>query len=541
MYYSVVFPSRDSRAKAAVCPWLLFRPQRVPGGYTLRGNKMYPSAEGYSTEGVSVPSFFLDTCLDQVLDEAIPANAGEYLRPLFYALSTGQETVLYRQAIVRALERADISALFGTFCRGIESALRMINDGRNVHTQAQREKYVVDGAVAYCDAVRNLLKEASGTEIPPCGLTLFVDEVHAYAESPAFRKMETAVRQAKARAEKITYQLRVEKGKVIVSSVPKETDFIRETQEAFAPVDCETAAMEGASREIKLFGQLELCPLGTLITDALQTFYPGEFAELSLAAGTAEAIPEPTIQAFVQEIPFYYHSLETVKRLGADGYACTLPTLSEDGAISLRGAYDIALALKRSKVVPNDLSLGADERGVVVTGANHSGKTTFLRTIGQIAVLTALGLPVPCAEAKLPLYGEFYSHFSEPEKSDSEQGRLKEELLCLRPVLDTAGSGSLVLLNEMFSSTTARDAQAMTEGILKTLTGRGARVLCVTHTVCEIPKGIVSMTSLVKPDTHERLYQIVRAPAASHAYTAELALKYRLTCEEIRERVVHGV
>jgi len=540
-YYSIVFPSAASEARAGNCPWLTFRARRARGGYRLLGNKLVPVDTDSLTENTQIPAFFEDVALDRVLDEALPANDGGKLRGVWYALSTDAETVRYRQGIMRALETAGIAEMFHRFCRDAESALRTMADGETVHTRAQRDKYAVDGAAAYCTALRGLLADAAAVKLPPGGLLSFVEAVRGYAESVRFRQAEVCVRQGLEAVEKVAFRLRIEKGKVIVTAQPGEGDFIRDTLDDFALLDGQNGAEESPNSDIRLFGRLELCPLGALIADALQNLRPAEFVKLRRAAEAAGDLPQSWINDFLTDIRFYFGYLAVVDRLREKGLPFAYPLLSCDDAVTLRDAFDFALALEQERVVPNGLTLAREERGAVITGANHSGKTTFLRAVGQIAALTVLGLPVPGAYAELPLFTGLFSHFSDAEERGSRQGRLKEELLKLKPALERAGSDSLVLLNEMFSSTTAWDAQTMTERILDTLADAGARVLCVSHTVGAVPKRMVSLAAQVNPRGHERLYRIVRAPAETHAYADELAEKYRLTYAAMKERISHGV
>jgi len=345
--------------------------------------------------------------------------------------------------------------------------------------------------------------------------------------------------EAKDGIEAISFSLQITKGKVLVGPAIPGGDFVRETRDDFTcPEDGESAE---PPREIRFFTELALGPLGILIADTLKKEHPDAFQRLQRAAEAAGAVPEPWILAFTREIRFYFGYLEIMRAVRAKGLPFAYPVLTGRDTVRVEGAYDLDLALHQEAVVTNACGLSAAERGIVITGANHSGKTTFLRALGQTAVLAALGLPVPCARAELPLFEGFYSHFSDAEEGEAQQGRLKEELVKLKPILRSAGTGSLVLLNEMFSSTTAQDAQAMAARVIGCLTGGGARVLCVTHTLGEMPEGMVSMVAQVAPDTHERLYRVVRAPAETHAHVDALIAKYRLDEQAIKERIGHGV
>ena len=538
-FHSILFPSAAQEARAKDCPWLTLCARRLIGEEQVvtRGNKTFPVSKDNLTKRPQTPAYFADTGLDQILDSILP-DADDVLHGVYYALATDADTVRYRQQILRALEEENTSALFLSFCRAVEGAVRTITDGQTVHCTAQADKYTVDGAVAYCDAVEALLAGAAQQEIPADGLQAFVRRVRAYAEQPAFRQMAALLRQAKTEIEAVSFTLKIRKGKVIVGQDVKEDDFA-----AAARTDCIRMddPAEKPQRAIRLFGELAFGPLGILIADALQKQNPEAFARLHRAAGQAGGIPVSFIHAFTEEIRFYTSYLDIMHTLRINGLPLAYPTLTADDTICMEGAYDMGLALRQERVVQSDCELSAAERGVIITGANHSGKTTYLRAVGQIAALTALGLPVPCVRAEVPLFRGFFSHFSDAEEGEAQQGRLKEELRKLKPIAANAGAGSFVLLNEMFSSTTAQDAQTMADRLINDLADRGARVLCVTHTAGAIPAQFVSMVAQVAPGSHERLFTVVRAPAEIHAYADALIAKYRLTYADVKERIGHGV
>jgi hypothetical protein len=350
--------------------------------------------------------------------------------------------------------------------------------------------------------------------------------------------MESLLRQAIDGLEAISFSLRIRNGRIQVGARVPDGDLIRETGGDL--IRLEERADNALPREIRLFGELALNPLGMRIADVLQETHPAVFSLLHQAAEAARGVPEPFIRGFMEDIRFYTRYLDVARELRAKGLPFACPALSGD-EVRITGAYDMELALKQEQVVVNDCRLSPDERGIIITGANHSGKTTYIRAIGQIAALTALGLPVPCAEAKIPLFKQFFSHFSDAERGEARQGRLMEELDKLKPICKQMEEGSFVLLNEMFSSTTAQDAQGLAKRILDNFVDQGARVLCVTHTMEQIPKRMVSMAAQVAPGSHKRLYTVVRAPTEIHAHIDVLIDQYGLTYQAIKERIGYDV
>lgn len=213
-------------------------------------------------------------------------------------------------------------------------------------------------------------------------------------------------------------------------------------------------------------------------------------------------------------------------------------------SIMIRNLYDINLAFKAeayNEVILNDFVLNTSESGAWITGANQGGKTTYARSLGQIAYLTLLGLPVPATYAKVPLFTNILTHFTAEEDAAKSNGKLQEELLHIKEMMDQAPSGkSLFILNELFSSATSSDAYDMSKLLIHRLREAGHMVICVTHipSLADDSDGMASLgTQTADSPNHERTYHIIRKKAELTAYAFTIAKKYHLTLAQIKERM----
>jgi DNA mismatch repair ATPase MutS len=212
-------------------------------------------------------------------------------------------------------------------------------------------------------------------------------------------------------------------------------------------------------------------------------------------------------------------------------------------AISGHAAFDLALARRlhdAALIVTNDFSLDDPERILVITGPNQGGKTTFARMFGQMHFLASLGLPVPGRDAKLRLTDHILTHFQRQERVESQRSELEVGLVHVHKILESATPNSLVILNEVFSSTALNDAVFLNREVLARVSDLDALCVCVTFLdeLSTLNQKTVSMVGSVDPDDPAvRTYKVVRRPANGLAYAAAIAEKYQLSYESVKRRV----
>ncbi len=541
-FYSILFPTPEDEAQAKDHSWLSFRmDEKRIEKYAVRGNKVVLTSRADAKDAPMRPGLYLDLNVDQIMEEVLCHDADECLTDIFYHLCPNSNCVLYRQDVMRTLEDLEAAQAFRSFLQSFVQAERLLGYGRLAHHNAQRDKYLLDGAVMYSDALRQLIEQTAGLNIRSKGLASFLNAAQAYIQEMRFIQLEEKAKRAKGSLERISYALRLCDGSLYVDFEPDDTDY---TQALYQDFDLTVRWGENAQEkqmEILPFRQMELAPLEALVVDALLKKHKKTFDDARMAAQEVSILPEPFLARFSKELRFYFLYLDTMVKLRVKGYDFAYPELNAGDDISLTDAYDMALAICGDTVVANDFILQAGERCAVVTGANQGGKTTFARSIGQIAVLASLGLPVPCNSARLPLYSAIFSQFTKAEDATADNGKLMEELQRLKAILSYAGGKTLVILNELFSSATAQDALDMAGRTLEMLNHSGARTVFVTHIDGLRLSNAASLVAQVQKENGKRTYKIVRADADGHAYAHDIARRYRLTALEIGGRIAHGV
>ena len=193
-----------------------------------------------------------------------------------------------------------------------------------------------------------------------------------------------------------------------------------------------------------------------------------------------------------RELFFYQRALSYCTRLSDRGIRLTYPAIhpEEAGVLRFTALADPLLLLETTRpesVVSNDIDLSRADGGVsgmLIRGANSSGKTVFLRSVGTAVLLGLAGLPVPAAAGEISVRRSIHALFASAEKelsADSCAGRFEEEAAALSEILSSVTASSLLLLNETFQSTSYAEGAAGIVPILEHISLLGGSFLFVTH------------------------------------------------------------
>jgi hypothetical protein len=157
------------------------------------------------------------------------------------------------------------------------------------------------------------------------------------------------------------------------------------------------------------------------------------------------------------------------------------PELVSEGACFVAEGLGHPL-LPPERCVANDVTLAGDQRLLMVSGSNMSGKSTLLRAVGVNAVLALTGAPVRARRLRLtPLVVGATLRVQDSLRAG--RSRFYAEAVRVRRLLQLADSTTplLFLLDELFQGTNSHDRRVGAEAVLHRLLGRGAIGLVTTH------------------------------------------------------------
>lgn len=133
------------------------------------------------------------------------------------------------------------------------------------------------------------------------------------------------------------------------------------------------------------------------------------------------------------------------------------------------------------KVIPNDVPLGAGT-ALVISGPNAGGKTVALKSAGLAALLVRTGLPVPADErSRFGWFDLVLADVGDAQSLAKSLSTFSAHVAQLAALLELAGRGALVLLDEVAGGTDPEEGGALAASVLEELVARGAAVAVTTH------------------------------------------------------------
>jgi energy-coupling factor transporter ATP-binding protein EcfA2 len=488
------------------------------------------------------PSFFSDLNLDQIAD-AVTGRWNEYnLQPFFSCKLNDVDAVNYRHEVFRDLENEGLYESIKLFTADMRTVRNYLKSIEKFYYTRQKEIWFLYAVEAYCKAIKSLGINLSSMPLRSRGFLSFYKFIIEYSAGIPFTSMMEETVLIKTSLSGVKYRIIIRGNSFTVQNYEAGIDYSMEIEKTFAKF--RQGNVKDYRTEFKSVPE-EMNHIEAQILDFVAQLNPGLFSRLSAFYARYKNFIDETILSFDREVHFYIAWMEHIRKFKHSGLKFCYPQMVINSKeIYSREGFDMALAEKlinkNKSIVCNDFYLKGKERIIVVTGPNQGGKTTFARMFGQLHYLAGTGCPVPGSNAKLFLCDRIFTQFERAEKVENLRGKLEDDLARIHFMFEQATSESIIIMNEIFNSTTLQDTRLLSTKVMEKILKLD--LLCVWVTfideLASFCEHTVSMTSTVVPENPaSRTFKIVRQPPDGLAYAIAIAEKYKVTYNHIRKRI----
>ena len=219
-------------------------------------------------------------------------------------------------------------------------------------------------------------------------------------------------------------------------------------------------------------------------------------AELQVTREINRILQELTnrVVEHLQDLRSLLHVLTTLDGIGAKARLSarmngTPVGLNTDGHVRLWNARHPLLPLSKEQVVPNDVMFEKDFAVLVISGPNTGGKTVLLKLLGLCSLMVRGGIHLPCGDgSEMAFFEETFADIGDAQDLTKDlssfSAHIRKLIGLLKNIEHRTSGGSphtLVLLDEVISSTDPAEGAALAEALLRRFADLNLKVVVTTH------------------------------------------------------------
>ena len=171
--------------------------------------------------------------------------------------------------------------------------------------------------------------------------------------------------------------------------------------------------------------------------------------------------------------------------IAAYKYNYVRPELNNQGEIKITdGRHPVVERLLEKEIfVPNNVNLNnTDERMIIITGPNMAGKSTYMRQVALLVLMTQMGSFIPARQASICPVDKIFTRVGASDDLATGQSTFMVEMNEVAQILRYATKNSLIILDEVGRGTSTFDGMSIARAVMEYIHDKiKAKTLFATH------------------------------------------------------------
>ena len=163
----------------------------------------------------------------------------------------------------------------------------------------------------------------------------------------------------------------------------------------------------------------------------------------------------------------YYDVMQSFATIAEDNNFVR-PSINEEGNVYIIGGrHPVVESVIEGEYIDNDIILDKNTNILIITGPNMSGKSTYMREMGIIAVLNQIGSFVPAKECNLPIFDKIFTRIGASDDLVGGESTFMVEMKESASALKNSTKNSLILFDELGRGTSTYDGMSLAGAIIE--------------------------------------------------------------------------
>ncbi len=163
----------------------------------------------------------------------------------------------------------------------------------------------------------------------------------------------------------------------------------------------------------------------------------------------------------------YYDCIQSFAKIAED-YNFIKPTINNDNIVEIIGGrHPVVESVIEGEYIDNDILMDKNTNILIITGPNMSGKSTYMREFGIIAILNQIGSYVPAKKCNIPIFDKIYTRIGASDDLVGGESTFMVEMKESANAIKNATSKSLILFDELGRGTSTYDGMSLAGSIIE--------------------------------------------------------------------------